>query len=269
MGHDDNPGGDRRERQDPSAHRHHHALGIGENAHRDGDRAKQEKLLRRGEGGQAHEAEVGEGRDQHEDPHDVGYVVGAQAVRAEGAGQEQAQTGIGVRAQQVRLDLPEDPGHQLEQEDREDRRQDRADDPGAQDRCQRRGIGQRLAEKIPADDAADDGLRGRDGKAELGHEIDRQRRGKGGHEGAGDLVDRAQLAQRMGGPRAAEDGAEDDEDAADDGRRGEADHPRAHRGAEDVRGVVAAERPAEKEAAGQKKQDRDIHLLASDPKPCA
>ena len=78
-------------------------------------------------------------------------------------------------------------------------------------------------------------------------------------ERPGQGVHLTQALQRVGGAGAAEDGAEQDEDAAHHGRGGETYHAAADGRAEHVGGVVGAKRPAEKQAAGQEQKDRDIH----------
>ena len=77
-----------------------------------------------------------------------------------------------------------------------------------------------------------------------GHPVNGERRAKGGYEGPGQGVEVSQLTQAMGGAGATEDGAQDDEDTANDGRRRKADHAAADRRAKDIGSVVGAQRPA-------------------------
>jgi hypothetical protein len=95
------PGGDRRKRQKAPAHRRHDPLGIGHYADGNGQSAEQEELLGRADGKQAGDTEVGEGGGRDKHAHDVGDVVGAQAVGPEGAGQQQPQARVGIGPQEV------------------------------------------------------------------------------------------------------------------------------------------------------------------------
>ena len=72
-------------------------------------------------------------------------------------------------------------------------------------------------------------------------------------------VDRAQLAQAVGGAGSAEHRPQQDEDAGQQRRGAEADHARGHGRTEDVRRVVGAEREAQEQAAREKDQDGEIH----------
>ena len=53
--------------------------------------------------------------------------------------------------------------------------------------------------------------------------------------------------------------SQDDESAADEGRGAELHHAGADRGAEHVGGVVGAQRPAQKQPAGQEEEYGDVH----------
>ena len=68
-------------------------------------------------------------------------------------------------------------------------------------------------------------------------------------------IDCGELAQRLGGPRAADDRAEENAYAAKDRGCSEPQHSRTHRGAEYVCGVIRSKRPAQKQPAGKKNND--------------
>ena len=240
LGDDHHPGRHRGQGHQAIADHHHHPLGIGEDPHRDGDGPHQEELLHGGDGDAA-DRKVGKGGGTDEDPHDVTDVVGPQGVGTEGAGQDQPDAGIRVQAQQVQLGAGQDPHRQLVQQGAEDPGQDRTGDPGGHDRRQGGQVRDGAAEPVPADDGPHHGVGGRDRQPGQRHPVDGQGRGEGGHEGPGQGIEGAQFAQAMGRARSAEDRAQDDENATDQGRRREADHAAADGGAKDVGGVVRPE----------------------------
>jgi len=91
-------------------------------------------------------------------PHHVGDVVGTQAVRAERARQDEPPSGIEIQTQQMELRPGKKPCGQLVKGRRNGRTENRAGHPGSQDPHQRIHVGDGLAEDVPADDGAYDGL---------------------------------------------------------------------------------------------------------------
>ena len=150
------------------------------------------------------EGQVVERVGRHEDAHHVGDVVGAQAVGAEGAHQQQAQPGQGVQAQQVQAAALDRPADHQEQHHGDAAGQQRAHHPGADDAAEGPGVGHRGRVHVPADDGADDGLGGGDRQLQPGHPEGGQARGQGHGEGARQGVDLAQAAQGVGRARAAD-----------------------------------------------------------------
>jgi len=89
--------------------------------------------------------------------------------------------------------------------------------------------------------------------------VNRQGGGEGRHEGSGQGIDGAQLAQGGGGAGARIDGAQDNEHGTNDRRRRKPYHAGADGGAEHVGGIVGAQRPAQEQAAGQEDDDGNFH----------
>jgi hypothetical protein len=215
-------------------------------------------LLDPGEG-HAPDLEVREGGRGEEHAHHVADVVGAQAVGAQDSGGDQAPARVAVEGQQVQAAGPDQQAHARVQDGGRDGAQHGRRHPGAGDLAEHRQVRDRVAEQVPAHDGADDGLGGGDREARLGHQVDGDGRAQRHREGARQRVDGAELAQPVGGAGAAHDGAEQDEDAGQQGGGAEADHPRGHGGAEDVRGVVGSEREAQEQAAREEDQDGEVH----------
>ena len=103
-------------------------------------------------------------------------------------------------------------------------------------------------------------LAGRDGKPELGHPVDRQRRGKGRHARPRHGVDGPKPFPRYGPRRPPEITAPKiTEETAHRGRDTKAQHARAHRCSEDIGGIIGPQRPnRERDRPARKTRDRDF-----------
>ena len=161
----------------------------------------------------------------------------------------------------MQLGSPQDELHQLEQWNGDQPSKHGTGDPRSNNLDKGLAVGNGFAEQVPADDGADDRLTGRHRQAPLGHDINRASRGQSRHEGAGKRVDRAQSTECVGRAGTADYGAEHDKQAADHSRSRELDHAGAYGGAEYIGGVVGAQRPTEQQAAGEKKQYRQVHII--------
>ena len=251
MRQDRHPRGQGGQRQDLRSHRQHDLLGIGEDPDGDSESPQQEQLLNRGEIEKSADAKIREGRDGDEDADHIGDIVRAEAVRPESADNDQREARVGIEPQEVNARRLEKYRHQVQQGGGDQPREHRANHPGPDDLEENPRVRDRLAEQVPADDGADDGLRGRDGHARPGHPVDGEAGRGRGRERAGQRVDRAEIAKGLGGPTATDDRAQYDEDAGDEGRGAKADDPAADGGAEHIGRVVRAERPAQEQATRQ------------------
>ena len=147
----------------------------------------------------------------------------------------------------------------LEYRNRNRAGQQRARHPGREDLDHRARVSDGIAEQVPTDDSADDGLAGGNREPPLGHDVHRDGRGQRNHESAGQGIDGAKLPESVAGAGATDNGTENHEHAAYQRCRREANHARTHRGAKDVRGVVGTQRPTEKQPAGEEKENSEIH----------
>ena len=99
------------------------------------------------------------------DAHDVGNVVGTQGISTESAGQNEADAGVAVLFEKVRLRFAQKAFDGQINDDGDNGREERAEKPGADDLGENADIRRIAAVKVPADNGADNGLRGRDRNA--------------------------------------------------------------------------------------------------------
>lgn len=99
------------------------------------------------------------------DTHDVGNIVGAQGISSESTGQNEADTGVAVLFEEVCLRFAQKAFDCQINDDGDNGREQRAEKPGADDFGENADIRRIAAVKVPADNGADNGLRGRDRNA--------------------------------------------------------------------------------------------------------
>ena len=119
--------------------------------------------------------------------------------------------------------------------------QQRAENPSADNLGKNAVVGFFSAVKVPADDRANDGLRGGNGNAAVDHPVNGEGCGAGAHKRTGNGIDGTQFNQSGAGAAAGKNGAQHDEYGGNDGRGTETNHFGADGSAENVGGVVGTQ----------------------------